>query len=71
MDVVGHQAIGPDLGTRPMGGPGQEIAIEEVVAVLEEGLLAAIAALRHMVRIAGQHEAGETSHDAGVARAAP
>ena len=42
------------------------IAVKRIVAVLEEGLLAAIAALGEVVRNAGKDETGEASHGAGL-----
>lgn len=43
-----------------------QIEIERLIAFLEEGLLATVAALGHGIRITGQHEAGETSHEANI-----
>jgi hypothetical protein len=63
VDVVGHQAIGPDLNPCPARGIGQQIEVQFVVAILEEGLLAAVAALRHMMRDAGQYDAGKARHE--------
>jgi len=39
VDMVGHQAPGPDLHAPPHGLPGQQIAINVLVAVLEEDRL--------------------------------
>lgn len=64
MNVVGRQAIGPDLGGSSTSGVSEQIEIERVIASLEKGLLATVAALGHVIRIAGQHQAGETSHEA-------
>jgi len=64
VNMVGHQAIGPDLGCGPTSGIAEQIEIKSVIAVLEEGLLPAIAALGHVLGIAGQDEARETSHAA-------
>ena len=66
--VVGHQAIGPDLHPCLARGIGQQVQIQLIVAILEEGLLAAVAALRHVVRDAGQHDAGEAGHGARLTR---
>ena len=49
VDMVGHQAIAPDLRARPVRRLGEQIAIERVVAVLEEGLRAPVAALGHVI----------------------
>ena len=66
VDVVWHQAIGPDLRTRALSRLAEQVEVELVVAVLEEGLLPAIAALGDVVGIAGKHEAGEACHCEGV-----
>ena len=69
MHVIGHQAVGPDV--RP-GAPRrlrEQIAVELIIAVFEEGLLAAVAALGHVVRQAGQNEARETDHGGQPMRA--
>jgi hypothetical protein len=47
---------------------GQQVAIERIVAVAKEGLRAAIATLRDMVRVTGDHDTGKTSY-AGMAHA--
>lgn len=62
LDVVWHQAIGPDRYARSPRSLGEEIEVEFVVAILEEGALAAIAALGHVVRDTGKDNAGEPSH---------
>jgi len=41
---------------------GQEIEIERIIAVLEERPLAPVAALRHVMRHAGQDHAAKTGH---------
>ena len=43
---------------------GQQIAIERVVVVAEEGARAAVAALGDVVRMTGNDDAGETGHGA-------
>ena len=54
MDMVGHQAIGPDLRIRLAGRFAEQVTIQRVVRILEEGLAAPIAALRHVVRDTGE-----------------
>lgn len=49
-------AVGKSI--RALGGVGEEIEIEDVVAILEEGLLTAIAPLGHMVRDTGNDDKG-------------
>ncbi len=41
---------------------GEQVAIERIVRVAEEGLGAAIATLRHVVRDSGKDGAGEAGH---------
>jgi hypothetical protein len=43
---------------------GQKVAVERIVAVAEEGSRATVAALSHVVRMTGDHDAGETGHAA-------
>ncbi len=62
VNVVGHQAVGPDLDPCPSCRIRQQVEVQFVVAILEEGLLAAVAALRHVVRDAGEHDAWEAGH---------
>ena len=64
MYVVRHQAPGPhlDLGVATIFG--EQVAIQHVIAVAEEGPRAAIATLGDMVRITGDDDAGETGHAA-------
>ena len=59
MDVIGHQAPGPDLD---VGSAAEEIAIERIVIATEERLLPAVAALGDMVRDTGNDDPGETGH---------
>ena len=68
MDVVGHQAIGPDLDAEATAGFGEPIAIERIVAVLEKDALAPVAALGHMMRQAGDDDAGDAGHGRRLAR---
>jgi hypothetical protein len=60
--MIGHQAVAPDLGLRLVRSRGEQIAIEGIIAFFEEGPLALIAALRHMMRDAGQNEARKAGH---------
>lgn len=50
MNVVGHQAIGPDLDRGFAATFGQNVAMERIVGRFEEDLLAAIAGLGHVMR---------------------
>ncbi len=59
MHVVGHQAISPAGDAVGAAALGEKIAIERVVARLGEQRLAAIAALGHVMRQAGNRDAGK------------
>jgi hypothetical protein len=50
MDVVGHEAPGPDGDLGGAAVLAQEVAVEAIVGVAEEGALAAVAALRDVMR---------------------
>ena len=67
VDVIGHQAIGPDLNAAPADLFGEQVTINLLVAVLEEDRLAPIAPLGHMVRQSGNDHAGEASHPRPIA----
>ncbi|MGC1467910.1 MAG: hypothetical protein WA793_00880 [Sphingorhabdus sp.] len=60
-DMVGHQAIGPDLRCGPLRRLRQKIAIERIVGIFEKGLRPAIAALGDVIGDAGNNEAGKAS----------
>jgi hypothetical protein len=62
MDVVRHQAIGPDGDALLAALARQEVAIEFVVLVGEKHPLAPIAALRHMMGKARDNKAGDAGH---------
>ena len=49
LDVVGHQAIGPNFDRLLAAALGEQVAIKRVVGWLEEDLLAPVAALRHVM----------------------
>jgi hypothetical protein len=65
MNVVGHEAIGPDLGSGPGHRFGQQLAIQDIIAILEEGLLAPVTALGDVVGQARQYEARKANHVGG------
>lgn len=68
MDVVGHQAIGPDLDRRLGRRFAEQVAIEAVIRIAEERRLPPIAALGDMVRNVGNDQAGDASHGAASRR---
>lgn len=57
MDMIGHQAIGPDFGPRPLRRIREQSEIQIIVAVFEECAFAPIAPLRHMMRFAKKNVA--------------
>ena len=63
MHVIGHQAPGPCLDTRLAAGAAEQVAVKCIVLVAEEGPLAAVAALGHVMRYAGNDYTGEAGHD--------
>jgi hypothetical protein len=63
--VVGHQAIGPHLHAAPGRLLSEQIAIDLLVAGLEEDRLAPDAPLGHMMREAGDDDASEAGHGGG------
>jgi hypothetical protein len=55
VDVVGHQAEGPDID-RTAGAPfGHQVEVADVVVNLEERLLPAISSLREVMGNSGDH----------------
>ena len=48
--MIWHEAVRPNLDPRLVRLLGQKVAIDLVVAVLEEDRLSSIPALRHVVR---------------------
>ena len=64
MNMVWHQAPGPDLDAGRGAVGGQQVAIKRIIAVAEEGPRAAIAALGDVVRITGDDDTGKTGHAA-------
>jgi hypothetical protein len=67
MHVVGHQAVGPHRDARRPAALRQQRAICGVVVVVEEDLLAPVAALRHMMRDAGCDDPRQACHERRVA----
>lgn len=62
MDMVGHQHPGPDRDAGRGGVGGEQVAVERVIRLGEEGRRPAVAALGDMVRMPRKDGAGETSH---------
>lgn len=63
MHMVVHQAVRPDLETATAGLLAQQLTVHLPVRGAEENRLAAVTALGHMVRNAGEGEPWEASHD--------
>jgi hypothetical protein len=62
MDVVRHQAIGPDGDALLAALARQQVAIEIIVIFAEEHALAPITPLRHMVGKAGDDKSGDAGY---------
>lgn len=60
--VVRHQAPGPDLDIGRAAVLREQVAIERIVAVAEDGPYPAIAALGDMVGMTGNDDMGEAGH---------
>ena len=57
VNVIGHQAIGPDGGAIAIGMIAQGLQIFAPVAVIEEHCLASVATMRHVIRHTGNGNA--------------
>src|SRR5882672_10635693 len=66
MDVIGHEAIRPDLDAASVAPFGHQRHVQEVIVVAEEGLLSAISALRDVMRKIRDNGARETRHPPGI-----
>ena len=62
--MVRHQAPCPRFDAGGAAIFGQQVAIERVIAVVEEGSRAAIAPLGDVVRMTGNDNTGEAGHEA-------
>ncbi len=63
VNVIGHQAIGPYRHLAPARLAGQEVAINRLIARLEEDRPAPVAPLGDVVGAAGRHDASLTGHE--------
>ncbi len=68
MDMIRHKAVRPELCTRPGAPCRKQLQIEMVVAILKKRLLAAIAALRNMMRKIGDDYPCDTCHEESIAQ---
>jgi hypothetical protein len=64
VDVVGHQAVGPDLHVAPPRLRGEQVAVDLLFAVLKEDRLAPVAPLGDVMRQSRGDDAGEAGHGA-------
>jgi len=62
MHMVGHQHPRPHLDTVNLGLGAEQITIEAVVVIAEEGLRPTVAALGDVVRNVRKHCAGHACH---------
>ena len=62
VDVIRHQAIGPDVEGMAARLSGQEFGVAVVVVLREEDLHSPGAALRYVVRHSRDDDARKTSH---------
>ncbi len=69
MGMIGHQHPAPHPHAVHGAMMGQKIAIGRVIGVRKESLLPPVAALGHMVRDAGNHEASKAGHRNDLAAA--
>ena len=67
VDVIGHQAIGPDRHLRSRGCFGEQVEIERIVPIFEEHPLAPVAPLGDVVRNAWKDDAREPGHSGRLA----
>ncbi|WP_235983908.1 hypothetical protein [Bradyrhizobium australiense] len=63
--VVRHQAPRPDFHPGGAAGCGEHVAIERVIVLAKERARTAVAALRHVMRVAGNDDTGEAGHAPG------
>jgi hypothetical protein len=66
--VVGHEAIGPNLDRRLAAVLGKQIAVDFLVARLEENGLAPIAALRNVMRAIWNDNSSDAGHEGDISQ---
>ncbi len=64
--MVRHKAVGPDLDASFAGLLGEQVAIDFVVAILEEDRFAPVSTLGYMVRKPWDYDTGESGHTATI-----
>jgi hypothetical protein len=71
VDMVAHEAIGEDGHFVPCAVFAEPSQISNTVRIAEENNFAAVTALRHVVRDAGENSASVSGHAANIARELP
>lgn len=69
--MVGHQHVGVQPAVAGQQGFAQQLAVAGAVIVVQEAGQSAVAALHHVLRDAGEGDAGLAGHVGSLARAAP
>jgi hypothetical protein len=62
MNMIRHQAIGPDLYPALCAPLRHELPIALIIIIAEENLLSAIPPLGNMVRYTGRNNSGQSGH---------
>ena len=62
MDMIGHQAIGPDGAQRALCCLREKIEIKGIVGIFEEGLPTTVTTLGNVMRNAGEDKSGKSGH---------
>jgi len=63
VNVVGHQAIGPDLRPGTLSHFNDQLAVGLVVSIVEERPFLTVAALSDEMGQSGNDDAGQTRHE--------
>jgi len=62
MNVIRHQAVGPNLNTALRAVFGHQLKIGPIIVIFEEGALTTVPTLSHVVRNTGNDRPGESGH---------
>ena len=65
--MIWHKTVAPYLHLMLAAPFGHKFHVRNVVPLVEEGLLSAVAALRYVMRQAGNHDSCLSSHAANLA----
>jgi hypothetical protein len=66
--VVGHQPVAQHADPGAFAVGAEDIQVDAAVVVHEEHVLVVVAALGDVVRLTGQHDAGDARHDRTLPR---